>query len=423
MHGKRTIFAVALVCLGLLAARSSGAGRYFRVERKSGTWWFVSPSGQLVLSAGVDHVSYRPDAIYGTSIVPYFDRVSKIYPTKQAWATAEIARLRSWGFNTLGSWSDASLWRLQMPYTVILDIAARSGANWVKGIPLDVYSPRFQATARQIAEKWCAPRAHDPDLLGYFSDNELRWGPDWRGKQNMLTMYLRLPVHSPGRQQAVEFLRKKYGDRILRLDRAWRIHATRFAAAPSVAGTEAFRQDSAVFLGMVARRYFQVCARAIHAADPNHLYLGAKFAGLPPDPVLRAASAADVVSVDIYRLDPRPLVEHIYRLSHRPVLVAEFAFRAEDSGLPNTRGAGPLVPNQAARALAYRNFVTRLEAFPEAVGYAWFEWCDEPREGRFDGENSNYGLVNVEDKPYQAFVTGLEAANQAALAVHRKLMN
>ena len=40
-----------------------------------------------------------------------------------------------------------------MPYTVILDIAARSGANWLNGIPLDVFAPQFETTARKIAER------------------------------------------------------------------------------------------------------------------------------------------------------------------------------------------------------------------------------------------------------------------------------
>jgi hypothetical protein len=422
MKWKLAIFAVSLLCVCLASARVHGAGHYFRVEQRSGTWWFVSPSGHLTLSAGVDHVAYRPDKIHGTSVCPYFDHVSKAYPTKQAWAKTEIERLRSWGFNTLGSWTDPFLWKHKMPYTVILNIAARSGANWLKGIPVDVYSPRFEDTARKIAEKWCAPRAHDPELLGYFSDNEQRWGPDWRGKQNMLTMYLDLPANSPGRQHAIEFLRKRYSDQVRRLDRAWGVHASGFADVPSAGATKAFQADNAAFLGMVARRYFDVCAHAIHAADPNHLYLGAKFAGTPPAPVLRAAHAADVVSVDIYKFDPRAVVERAYKLSHRPVLVAEFAFRAEDSGLPNTRGAGPKVPDQAARARAYRNYVTRLESLPEAVGYQWFEWVDEPKQGRFDGENSNYGLVNIEDKPYRQFVTAAKAANHEALSVHRRLM-
>jgi hypothetical protein len=415
------ILALSLVCLFCESVQLRAAGNYFRVEQRSGVWWFVTPSGQMAISTGVNNISYRGDIIHGTTQHPYFENISKIYPTKDAWAQAGLKRLSLWGFNTIGSWSDPVLWGRTMPYTVILDIAERSGANWLKGIPVDVYSPRFEATARKIAQDECAPRAKDPELIGYFSDNELRWGPDWRGKQNILAMYLNLPSNAPGRRHAIDFLKKKYSGKIQKLNQAWGVHANSFANVPSGAATEAFRADNSEFLGRVARRYFQVCANAIHSADPNHLYLGAKFSEAPPDPVLLASHGADVVSVDIYKFDPRPVVEHIYKLAQRPVLVAEFAFRAEDSGLPNTRGAGPKVPDQAARARAYTNYVKWLESLPEAVGYHWFEWCDEPKEGRFDGENSNYGLVNIHDQPYTEFVKAVTDANHAAISVHRGL--
>jgi agarase len=100
--------------------------------------------------------------------------------------------------------------------------------------------------------------------------------------------------------------------------------------------------------------------------------------------------------------------------------VGEFAFRAENSGLPNTQGAGPKVPDQAARAKAYADYVTRLESLPEAVGYHWFEWVDEPKEGRFDGENSNYGLVDIHDRPFLEFVVAVKKANDAAWDAHKK---
>jgi hypothetical protein len=413
--------ALLLVCLSFGPAELRAVGGYFRVEQRSGVWWFVTPSGDLTLSIGVNNISYRGDVIHGTTQHPYFENISKIYPSKETWAKAELKRLSLWGFNTVGSWSDPVVWSRTTPYTVILDIAARSGADWLKGTPVDVYSPRFEATARKIAKEECAPHATDPELIGYFSDNELRWGPDWRGKQNMLAMYLSLPPSAPGRQHAIDFLKEKYSGRIQKLNQAWGVHASSFADVPSESRADAFGADNSEFLGMVARRYFQVCARAIHSADPNHLYLGAKFSEAPPDPVIIASHGADVVSVDIYKFDPRPVVKHIYKLAQRPVLVAEFAFRAEDSGLPNTRGAGPKVPNQADRARAYTNYVKWLESLREAVGYHWFEWCDEPKEGRFDGENSNYGLVNIHDQPYTQFVKAVTAANSAATSVHRNL--
>ncbi len=384
-------------------------------------WWLVDPRGTPTLSIGVDTIRYQGDRIRGTQAAPYLEAVQKLYPDRASWGQAVLARLRSWGFNTIGAWSDSELWDLEMPYTVILDIAGRAGADWQHGRPADVFDARFEETARKIAQDECAHRAQSHILIGYFSDNELRWGPDWRGKETMLTMYLELASASAGRERAIEFLREKYGNDIGRLNRTWHVEAKDFASVPSRPDADSFLADADEFLGLVASRYFEVCARALHAADPNHLYLGARFAGRVPDPVIRAARAADVVSVNIYSFDPQPLVTHVYELTGKPVLITEFAFRAEDSGLPNTRGAGPKVASQAARAQAYAKYVTRLESRPEAIGYHWFQWSDEPKEGRFDGEDSNYGLVDIADKPYSEFVSAVTAANRSATETHQRL--
>jgi agarase len=217
-------------------------------------------------------------------------------------------------------------------------------------------------------------------------------------------MYLKLPAGAAGRLKAGEFLRERYGNYIGKLNHAWGVSAASFEELPATAATEAYKSDAVQFLEIVATRYFGVCGKAIHAADPNHLYLGARFAGMPPEAVLRSARHADVVSINVYAFDPRPAIQAVFKATGRPVMVTEFAFRAENSGLPNRQGAGPKVPDQAARAKAYADYVTRLESLPEAVGYHWFEWVDEPKEGRFDGENSNYGLVDIQDRPYKEFV-------------------
>ncbi|MEJ2007375.1 MAG: hypothetical protein P8Z30_04325 [Acidobacteriota bacterium] len=117
MKLKHTVLVVSLVCVSLASVRVYGADGYFRVEQRSGVWWLVAPSGQLMISAGVDNVSYRGDAIQKTKVHPYFDHVSKLYPTENDWARAEIERLRSWGFNNLGAWTDPFLWNYKMPRT------------------------------------------------------------------------------------------------------------------------------------------------------------------------------------------------------------------------------------------------------------------------------------------------------------------
>jgi agarase len=397
-----------------VSPRTVSASGYFGLARLYGVWWLIDPAGHPTLSIGVDNVSHEGDRIRGTGPAPYLASVERLYPDQAAWNASAVRRLRDWGFNTLGAWSDSGLHEM-MPYTVMLNVAVRAGAKW-SGTPADVFDPRFEAIARTTAEREASVHGSDPMLLGYFSDNELWWGGDWRNPRTMLGAYLSLPPGAAGRREAARFLRARYGT-IQRLNRAWHIGAPDFDHVRPAQGV-AYHGDAEAFLGLVAARYFSVCARVIHTADPHHLYLGARFMGVPPRPVLRAAQNADAVSINLYVRDPRPQIRAVYEATGRPVLVTEFSFRSLDSGLPNTVGAGPWVFTQRNRAEAYIAYVSRLVAYPEVIGYHWFRWVDEPAQGREDGENSNYGLVDIHDRPYAEVAGAAAAMNRAAAGIH-----
>lgn len=412
------VFLWALILLPFTTPASAQEG-YFRVESRNAVWWLIDPRGAPWLSIGVGAILYDGDRIKGTRQCPYANALDQIYPDRNAWGLEALARIRLWGFNTIGAWSDPGLLIHDVPYTLILSIGTTAGADWEKGIPVDVYDARFEQVARYVSGAFCQPRRFDHMLVGYFSDNELRWGWAHRGRETLLEMYLKMPGTAAGHQKAAEFLQEKYAHDIRKLNQAWGVSAAGFEELPGPGATDAFDSDAAEFLEKAATRYFQVCEQAIHTADPNHLYLGARF-DKPPDALLRAARNVDVVTINVYAFDPRPLVHTAFQVTGRPVLVTEFSFRAENSGLPNTKGGGPKVPDQPARAKAYADYVTSLESLPEAVGYHWFEWVDEPKEGRFDGENSNYGLVDIHDHPYQEFIEVVKQANRAAWEAHKK---
>ena len=38
------------------------------------------------------------------------------------------------------------------------------------------------------------------------------------------------------------------------------------------------------------------------------------------------------------------------------------------------------------------------------MGAHWFEYIDEPPEGRFDGEDNNFGFLSEKDEPYAPLV-------------------
>ena len=126
-----------------------------------------------------------------------------------------------------------------------------------------------------------------------------------------------------------------------------------------------------------------------------------------------------VVSFNNYAYDPP--VEALTRLhvgTGKPVLLTEFSFKAADSGLPNTKGAGRALATQQDRADYFDRYVTGLARLAFVVGYHWFEYADEPAEGRFDGENSNYGLVNIKDEPWTVLVKRFQAVNEGLEETH-----
>lgn len=412
---------------------------FFRCELRGGRWWLITPEGHGFLSIGVSSLRPQGDHCPRLGYAPYARTVAAKYTDHAAWARATLDRLRAWGFNTVAGWSAEELFVGQLPSTTVLGI---SGAEWRTGAFPDVFDSAWAAGVPERARERCAPRRDDPWLLGWYLDNELSWSPDWRDPRPLLDRYLNLPTGSPGRLAALNLLRERHGS-IAAFNLAWRCALTNWEA---LAEAETFRgpglrdpgaeADRDAFLERVAERYFQVTCEAVRAADPNHLILGCRFvAVLAPPTVVRVAGRwCDVVSVQPYELEPRarsllallppavPLDDGLRafaELSGRPVLVTEFGFRARDAGLPNTRPPLMLVlDTQADRAERYRATVSDWMSRPWVLGCHWFEYVDQPAEGRFDGENSNWGLVNVDDEPYEALVSVMAEVNRTIYDLH-----
>jgi hypothetical protein len=362
---------------------------FFHAEQIEGRWWLVTPEGNVFFSKGVDHVNYAPEA----------DSSPPAPSDLAAWAKMAAGQLHRWNFNTAGAWSAAEMYNTGLAYTPIVNIAAAVARDvWLKGLVVDYFSPRFRSAADRAAKAVCAPHSRDPRLLGYFTDNELRWGSDWRGKESLLEAYLKMPAASPGHARAAAFLRE------------------RGHAAASVTD-----DDRAAFLELVAAEYARVSRDAIRRHDPNHLVLGCRFAGYAGDAVMRGVGPYfDVISFHSYAPSaPIDRLKLIHQLTGKPTMVTEFSFKAMDSGLPNTKGAAKPVATQEDRAKGFAGYVEALAALPSCVGFHWFEYRDEPAEGRrLDGENSNYGVVKIDFTPWDVLTSRMTEVNARIESVH-----
>jgi hypothetical protein len=437
----------------------AGAGEirptgYFHVASRDGNFWLIDPDGGRFLSKGVNTVRFDQDKIQNTERIPYAEACKRKYGSRDAWRAAAAQRLSRWGFNTLGSWSDeevASAGTAPLAVTPNIDLgisfawqSSTQKKNQTRQEFPEVFDPAFERHVRSRARDLCAGRSKEQSILGWFIDNELRWAPDWRGSDELLTLFLDLGAWCAGRTTARAWLRERYRD-FSEFNSIWRTPARTwdaFNALPQVKppyqrkpyyqrntadeeaadraepGRGAFFAACDAFAALAGERYFALTVGAIKAADPNHLVLGSRFAYVPPPGVIEAAGRfSDVISVNCYDLDASPVIKS-YAATGRPSLIGEFSFRGADSGLPNTNGAGPVVANQTERAAAFRRYVTAALQQPNVVGYHWFEHADQPAEGRFDGENSNFGTVTIEDHVYEEVTQSMTSLNNEADDIH-----
>ena len=428
---------------------------FFHAAELDGIFWLVDPDGGRYLSKGVNTVRLDQDRVRNSGRFPYAEACKRKYRSRNAWRSFAANRLAQWGFNTLGAWSDEAVARtgaVPLAVTPILDLGMsyRWQNDTLPNSPIkqefpDIFSPSFEPHVRGRATELCQPRCRERNILGWFIDNELSWGPDWRGSHELLTLFINLDVGSAGRRTAREWLRKRYPT-FAEFNRVWRTPTQSWDLFEQLTRLEPpywrkpayerdakdeeavnridrhralFATDCDDFAALVADRYFALTTAAIKAADANHLVLGCRFAYLPPLGVVEAAGRhSEVISFNCYDPDPGPAAR-VYAASGAPCLIGEFSFRANDSGLPNTHGVGPLVASQAERAEGFRHYVIGALQQPRMLGYHWFEHADQPAEGRFDGEDSNFGIVTIEDCPYDELAKAMTSLNGSADYVHR----
>ena len=258
---------------------------YFRTEKVDGKWWFVDPDGHLFFSQGIDCVNhgegvtgvqYRED--YFAALPPKDDPVfgrfwgtakwkaahgfyaeSNHYPYAtynigaansrrkygDGWekVAADLAhrRIRAWGLNTIGNWSQTDICRMdRTPYVLCLGTGGTPRLAWADGwwgkLP-DPWNPAFEGTLRQRSRDAARWMKTDRWCLGVFVDNELSWSKDPRMKG-------------------------------------------------------------------VAEQYFSTVRKVLREELPNHLYLGCRIAWGTDVIYCAAARHCDVVSVNIYSRRP-----------------------------------------------------------------------------------------------------------------------
>ena len=402
---------------------------YVRVESVDGRYWFVRGNDRF-LSLGVNVVQPE-DGTKPKDGRKYNVLLSKYDHNMARWANDAVARLHAWGFNTVGAWAAEYLYnRVPMYHTRQLWLG-----HWGPNDPrlVDVFSQSYAAEMDKVCREQVAPYATNEYLIGWFANNELPWYGErgWPSSPliSVLSRYMELNAGASGKAKAVEFLKAQYTNNFQALAENWDVRgATSFDDLAKATGfaprKRMAKKDVIAWVGIVADEYFKLCADAIRKYDSNHLVLGARFSERAQEPVMAACGKyCDVVSINRYRrtgdFDAKQMGQ-IADVVKKPILITEFSWRAMEnsSGCPNTCGADVTVQTQQDRADGFRRYATNLLAQPYMLGYHWFMYHDQPPSGRFDGENSNYGLVDTSDNIYTTLVSVITEVNQQAATIH-----
>jgi hypothetical protein len=408
----------AAACTDLASSPSSR----WSLRQENGAQFLATPCGSRFYSLGINVLD---DEVPKQPLPDNRRRYDwrRFYPSPEAWLAETRQRVAAWGFNSAGAWSLPPA-TLAMPSIPNLELGRLARFHW-----FDPFDAATEQAMREAAAGLVAPYKGSPYRIGYFSDNEVGW---WGGA--LFAFYSKMPATNFSKQRWVELLRDQYGgewrrfcadfqppdgveswDALLRTEETTKLR-------PGGSGIQAVRR----WTGAVAERYYAMVERTLREADPDALIFGDRLP-IYYDPIAVRAMARHVDAIAVnYNVDSpdgwvaRYFFDGLRQLSGgKPVLISEWFFAANENRTGN-RNNGHLmtVATQAQRARGAAAATRNFAAIPEIVGMHWFQFPDHPPGGRGDGEDYNFGLVDVENRPYEDLVAALGGANRAAAEIH-----
>ena len=391
---------------------------------QDGVHWLVTPCGERFFSVGVNALEGGYPQRFPDKRQAY--HWGTFYPDLEAWAQVAHQRLSAWGFNTSGGWSLHPI-MLPLPTTPYLELGRQSRFHW--------FDPLHPATTERVhawARRMVAPYKGNPYRIGYFTDNEVGW---WNGA--LFVYYLKQPATNHTKQSLIALLRTHYDD-------DWEGFTRDFVPPPGITSFQHLLHNVGTWpqlrpggegihivrqwTGVIAGHYYRLAHDAIREADPDALILGDRLP-IYYDPVAVRAMApyVDVISTN-YNVDSpdgwiaRYFFDGLRQLApDKPVLISEWFFAAHENRSGN-RNIGHLmtVHTQDERSRGAMVAAERLAREPQIVGTHWFQYYDHPRGGRDDGEDYNFGLIDIDDRPYETLVEAFSHVNPRLAEIHRQ---
>lgn len=415
---------------------------FFYITQHNNRWWWVTPEGHPFWSLGVTGIRPKNDRTdvtwvqgreqlyewlpdrkgpYGAAWVDsarmsfYYVNLLRKYGKIQSWRQQVMQRMRNWGLNSVGNWSEDSLLAMSnLPFTKAFDSKI---PGYVVGRGLcDVFHPGWVKGVDSMAADAVLYR-NNPYLLGYFVDNEQGWG---RGEfADLLEI---LPDTAASRKEWLTVLRQYYANPQA-VGAACGIAIGTWQEAMHINKPEYYTKLKAAvvdFETRFARQYFSTIKAALQKYDANHMYLGCRFTRQPKAwHIMQVAGQySDVVTVNVYTF-----IEDDLRTWHaatgKPILIGEHhAPLASTRQFPPNYRAFPEPERQAY----YLDYVQRWASIPFSLGCHWYQFADQHLTGRStDGECQTVGLVDITDSPHRHMIEVMQKASAMIYQWHTQI--
>jgi hypothetical protein len=443
---------------GWLKKRFKATG-YFSVVKDESRWWLVDPEGYAFISNGVcygtrmgvhgfvdgmenlfrwlpnkkdprwndawttaDQIAEfvkRNGAAAGKGRYMFnFARANMIRafgPDKwwDAWVTINAARIKRWGFNTLGvgvnNYFDERvhdyLSKAEIPFVWTLKEFPLTKECIFRDFP-DVFSDEYVQNAAAFAKNQLSLFVGNPWMIGYFVTNEPEWM--FQLSTSLPERVFAHPAPLATKTALISFLKNKYGT-IGALNTAWNQHFSSFDTLYTpFSGGNTFsgkaEEDFTEMRVLMLEKYNSVPAAALKKIDPDHLNLGMRLTHISSED-LAGTGSLDIISFNRYQPTAVQDLAIIRKSLDKPAMIGEWHIGGGDKGLFSWGLLGSPNQNERGRACAY--YLENAIADPCCVGLHYFEYNDQPLLGRFDGECMQHGIIDICNRAYEDFAAYL----------------
>ena len=408
---------------------------HFRVEKIDSKWWFIDPEGYLFWSSGINSVGKFNIAtpingrrhffedlpnrdksnFYNGNKYNFGDLILSIkYGSSDLYLYRSLKRMKSWGMNTMGGWSNIDVIQAnddkKVPYTISVGTLKYKVNNKLP----DVFNENWKNTVNNNIKRVSASVKNDSFFIGFFVDNELTWYDPNNFVLEMFKFKKSTVTKSKYVKELkkefvkIEVLNKKCGSNFI----SWK----EFEVFEGDKFLSNLKDFNVKFYIQFCEKYFKTIKEAINYHSPEKLYLGCRWhkGGRKEHRnqynIVIASKYVDVLSFNQYVNELNDFHFPGKEEVDKPFIISEFNFGALDVGkfYPGLGHAS----SQRNRGEKYENFIESALNTTNCIGAHWFMWANSTTAGRgYEGENANCGVLSETDTPYYELIKYMRKIN------------